>query len=258
MQDSSRRFIKAGLPLAILVSISMAPACSNFNKAFNKIRKQAGLGGGSSSNGNQDPSGSNGQLDDVDPSFEEGDLGTQNGDTTALGDGGNTDLGPTCKRTENHAGFGGRTLDSVFQGYEKAPDTHRLKPYLMFGDEYKLYFGGAPDSWARKKSTLTIEADRWFEETQANAVSLVTLQGIHFEVGLRYAKENGLGKPDRTQAETECAKFQAMVWEMEPTQEQVKACADYIVNDTAKEGNAQRRWAYGFAAVLTAAGFLSY
>jgi hypothetical protein len=47
-------------------------------------------------------------------------------------------------------------------------------------------------------------------------------------------------------------------WSRAPSDDEVKACTDVALTDTASEPDAKRRWAYTCASLLSASGFLTY
>ena len=47
-------------------------------------------------------------------------------------------------------------------------------------------------------------------------------------------------------------------WSREPTEAELSTCVKVATEDTASESDPRRRWAYTCAALLTAAGFLTF
>src|SRR4029078_8985959 len=76
--------------------------------------------------------------------------------------------------------------------------------------------------------------------------------------------------PDANTARTECTAWTRKFWSRDASPDEVQACVEVAVNDSASEvvadnGNVvtqrsapQRRWAYACATVLSATGFLAY
>lgn len=182
------------------------------------------------------------------------------------GDGGSkTDGGQTIACTETSAGrsykgFEGELLDGTRLKENMGQDRARLKPFAALSEEYARVFGAVPASLAGSADSFAVPPARWYEEPQATGVGLAALYGIGFEAGLAYAKANAqyAAAPTAQTAGTECAAFMKKAWLRTPVPAEIDQCVTLATTGVAKEPNAQRKWAYVFAMVVSSTPFITY
>jgi hypothetical protein len=165
-----------------------------------------------------------------------------------------------CDMGKTYAGFAMTDLVGDRVDADLGVDRSRVKPYSSLSGEYTRVLGSTPGLIGGLATTFGEPVARWSVEPQASAVSLYTAyrvayQGCQTMTGT--ATQYGAA-PDTAAARTECGNFAQKFWSRPAEQAELDSCVRATVTDTASLTNVRLRWAYGCAAVLTAAGFLSY
>ena len=165
-----------------------------------------------------------------------------------------------CAVGRTYIGFDGNPLQAGRQDGEIGADRLRIKPFSALAGEYQRVLGATPASLAAKASSFASDPPRWSSEPFASAVSLYTLLEVNFQGcnTLIGTQAQYAAAPNATTAATECTNFATKFWNRAPTQAEIDACVKVAVNDTTSETDVRKRWGYACAAVLTAAGFVSY
>ncbi|MGQ0503911.1 MAG: hypothetical protein ACT4TC_01175 [Myxococcaceae bacterium] len=159
-----------------------------------------------------------------------------------------------------YTGFAGTELVDDRLPQQANLDRSRVKPYSALVAEYPRVLGSTPALLAGFGSTFGEPAVRWNTEPQASAVSLYTAYRVAFQGCLTYTGTAAAyaAAPSDASAATECGNFATKFWSRSASSAEITTCVKATVADTTTEPDARRRWAYGCAAVLSAAGFLSY
>lgn len=196
-----------------------------------------------------------------------------------------SDNGPaaTCSTlARKYKGFGGTTLPAnpaepgavlawTREDAIAGVDRLRYKPYSALTGEYPRVTGvAAPQLLGASSTTFGTPAARWSTEPQASAVNIYTAFRVSFETCLQYTATDTkyAAAPVDPAASTECGAMARKFWSRTATADEVKACAQVAMVDSATEVNPQtntttntdprRRWAYACASVLSSAGFMTY
>ena len=159
-----------------------------------------------------------------------------------------------------YKGFDGLPLDSTRINENVGVNRARIKPYSAMSEEYARVLGAVPASLASQADSFTSSPARWYEEPQATGVGLATLYGVGFEGGLAYAKSDAkfAQAPTAQSAPVECAAFMTKAWMRTPIPAEIQECATFATTGLSKETNAQRKWAYVFASILSTTRFITY
>ncbi len=170
---------------------------------------------------------------------------------------------PACtdvSQGRTYKGFDGESLESTRLKENVGQDRARLKPFSALNEEFVRVFGSAPASLAGAADSFAVPPARWYDEPQATGVGLAALYNISFEAGLGYAKANAqyAAAPTAQSAATECTAFMKKAWLRTPVPAEIDQCTTLATTGVAKEPNAQRKWAYVFAMVVTSSPFLTY
>jgi hypothetical protein len=159
-----------------------------------------------------------------------------------------------------YKGFEGEALEATRLKENVGQDRARLKPFAALNEEFVRVFGAAPASLAGATDSFAVPPARWYDEPQATGVGLAALYNISFEAGLAYAKANApyATAPTAQTAATECAAFMKKAWMRTAVPAEIGQCVTLATTGVAKEPNAQRKWAYVFAMIVTSSPFLTY
>lgn len=168
--------------------------------------------------------------------------------------------GDVCDQGTVYQGFGGRVLVAGRTDEMQNVDRGRVKPYSALAGEYQRVLGKTPTLLGQMSTTFAQAPARWYEEPQSSAVSLYSTFRVGF-VGCLELTSTGeayAATPEVTSAQTVCQDLGRKFWSRAPNATELDACVKVAVQDTTKETNPRRRWAYTCASLLTAAGFITY
>lgn len=197
--------------------------------------------------------------------FGPGDGGGGGGDDGGAGDdggGGGDDggPGPECAVYRSYAGFGGAKLEADRITGTSELDRDRVKPYEVLATEYTRMLGKKPPLIDTMATTFGSSPARFYVEPEGSAVTLYSAYRVAFEgcIDFTATATEYAAAPTTASATDVCNALATRFWSRTPEQHEIDACVKTAVTDTASEGNARRRWGYTCAAVLSAAGFLTY
>lgn len=164
-----------------------------------------------------------------------------------------------CDVGFTYEGFGGTQLevgrDDDMPGY----DRDRIKPLSALRGEYARVLGKTPAVLETLANTFGTSQPRWSAEPEASAVSLFSSMRIAFAGCLELTNVAEYdAMPDATNSEEKCRAFAKRFWSRWPDGDELASCVDVMTTKVAAEPAARRKWAYGCAAVLSSAGFLTY
>lgn len=165
-----------------------------------------------------------------------------------------------CDFSYSYEGFGGTRLEAGREDEEVGFDRDRVKPLSALSGEFARVLGKpAPALLSQLTSTFGQVPARWYQEPQANAVSLYSSMRVAF-VGCVDLTANADfdAMPDAANAPAKCAAFARRFWSRSADTEEVQACVDLVTTGTAKETQPRRKWAYACASVLSSAPFLTF
>ncbi len=177
------------------------------------------------------------------------------------GGGGGGGTGPACTdKGKAYVGFAGTQLVADRIEFPVGQDRDRVKPFSALQTEYPRVLGASPASLAKMGPTFGQSQARWYDEPEANAVSIYSAFSVAFDGCLTYTASDAkyAAAPDATSAPIECASMARKFWSRDATPDEVTACVTAATSDTSSETNPRRKWAYTCASVLSAAGFLTY
>ena len=139
-------------------------------------------------------------------------------------------------------------------------DRFRLKPLSVLSADFNRIFGSVPSSLERNRTTFIHASDRWYIEPKASGVTIFSTYRIAYEGSLAFAATNPMtaAAPSEESATEVCSTFAEMAWNQAASEAQIDACRKVAVIDTATEPDVKARWAYAFAAILTATEFVAY
>ena len=165
-----------------------------------------------------------------------------------------------CSFGYTYQGFGGVRLEAGRDDEEVGFDRDRVKPYSAMAGEYARVLGrAAPALLSQLSSTFGQVPPRWYVEPEANAVSLYSSMRVAFVGCLDFTNTADFdAAPEVASAEEKCTAFAKRFWSRSPDTDEVQACVDVVVNGTSRETQVRRKWAYGCAAVLSSAPFLTF
>ncbi len=172
---------------------------------------------------------------------------------------GDPSAAPRCDMGKRYVGFGNTPLEVGRADADIGVNQGRLKPYSALREDYTRVLGAKPALIDASASTFGETAARWWQEPQASSISVFTAFRVAFQGCLNLTSGSAYGTaPSAATAETRCREFSRKFWSRTPEPQEVSACVQVATVDSAKETNANRRWAYTCAAVLSATGFLTY
>ena len=166
-----------------------------------------------------------------------------------------------CDFGYSYEGFGGTRLEAGREDEEVGFDRDRVKPYTALSGEYARVFGktAPPALLASLSSTFGQVPPRWYVEPTANAVSLYSALRVAFVGCIDLTNTADFdAMPDANNAPEKCSAFARRFWSRSPDTDEVQSCVDAVVNGTARETVARRKWAYACSSVLSSAPFLTF
>lgn len=170
----------------------------------------------------------------------------------------------TPKCTDQGATYKGFADTNLVEGRVNAKigvDRARMKPYSALRGEYERAIGVTPDSLEGAEASFGRPPERFAQEPRASAIQLYTAYRVGFDGCLGYVQKNESSfraAPTAESAATQCRTMARKFWSRNATEDEVKACTEVALTDSASEPDAQRRWAYTCASLLSASGFLTY
>jgi hypothetical protein len=175
------------------------------------------------------------------------------------GTGGTPPPAPHCDFGQSYTGFAGIDLTSDRVDSDIGVDRGRVKPYSALTTEYPRVLGNTPALIPQMASTFSSPPPRWFSEPQGSAITEYSSFRVAFQGCLSATSGTAFSTaPSSAKATQQCTTWATSFWSRIPTTSEVSACSDYAVSGTTTETNANRRWAYACASVLTGTGFLTY
>ena len=165
----------------------------------------------------------------------------------------------SCDTGLTYVGFGGMRLEVGRDEEDVGTDRDRVKPYSALVGEYARVLGQAPALLGTLSNTFGATPPRWYVEPEATAVSLYSSMRVAFVgcLGLTDGPDYDLA-PTPEAAALHCDAFAQRFWSRSPDLEELDACVQVAVADTAREPEPRRKWAYACAAVLSSAPFLTF
>ena len=161
---------------------------------------------------------------------------------------------------KGYTGFGGTKLEDKRVNAAIGADRARIKPYTALKAEYERVIGQAPDSLGQAAGSFGSPPARFASEPRAGAIQLYSAFRVAFDGCLTFtatAAEFGAA-PTKESATAQCTTMARKFWSRAPTPEEVDQCTQVALNDSSKEADVRRRWAYTCATLLSSAGFLTY
>ncbi len=159
-----------------------------------------------------------------------------------------------------YQGIGGVDLSAGRVENPLEVDRGRVKPYPVLAGEYQRALGKVPALYPQMATTFGAAPARWYEEPQASAIILYSAFRIAFQgcLDLTATPPAYATAPTAESAPLECNALSVKFWNRSPTDAERSRCAALAMDETSKETNPRRRWAYVCASLLTASGFLTY
>lgn len=167
---------------------------------------------------------------------------------------------PTCDTGREYVGFGGANLAFDRMPGEVGEESRQPRPFTALASEFTRVLGAAPAMLAGSESTFGTVPARWHVEPTFSAVSVFTTYRIAFQGCLTHtAQPAKFGvMPSETTARAECATWSERFWMRKALGPELDACVKVVTQDAVVETSARRRWAYGCAATLASADFLTF
>jgi hypothetical protein len=160
-----------------------------------------------------------------------------------------------------YKGFADTNLNEGRVNAKIGVDRARMKPYAALRGEYERVLGVTPDSLEGAEASFGRPPDRFAQEPRASAIQLFSAYRVGFDGCLTYVDNNKAtfsAAPNPDTAATQCKAMARKFWSRAATDDEVKACTEVALTDSASEPDPQRRWAYTCASLLSASGFLTY
>ncbi len=159
-----------------------------------------------------------------------------------------------------YTGFAGTKLEEKRLNAKIGADRARMKPYSALRSEYQRTLGVTPDSLDSAEASFGKAPDRFAQEPRASAIQLFTAYRVAFDGCLSYVEKVPAyaTAPNAASATAECKTMARKFWSRAPTDDELKACTDVAVTDSAPEPDPKRRWAYTCATLLSSSAFLTY
>ncbi len=175
-----------------------------------------------------------------------------------------TSVALTCEKLDTtYQGFGGRSLQVGLGADDDQPinhDRYKLKPFSAYSQDIERITGVIPESLANAAATLEPYGARWWEKPEANSITLFASFRIAYEASLKWiaTQPNYQSIASSDEIDQQCQQFAEMAWQKPATLEQIQQCRQFLLENTSPGQEADIRWAYTLAALLTSAEFLSY
>jgi len=166
-----------------------------------------------------------------------------------------TDMG------SSYTGFLGTKLEDGRVKSNIGTDRARVKPYTALRAEYERVLGVAPAGIETAGPSFGLGSARYSTEPRASAIQVYASFRLAFDGCLSYVGNNPelAAEPiTKESASVECAAMARTFWSRKASAEEIDACTQVAVVDSASEGATDRRWAYTCASLLSSAGFLTY
>ncbi len=168
---------------------------------------------------------------------------------------------PTCTEFgKEWTGFAGTHLAATRVDGNIGADRARIKPYSALEAEYTRTIGEAPSSLSATESSLEQSPERFYVEPQASAIGVWSNFRVAFDGCLTFTNTAGeyAAAPTAETAAAACTTLARKFWSRAPSPDEVQACTQAALVDSASEATPRRRWAYTCASLLSSAGFLTY
>lgn len=161
---------------------------------------------------------------------------------------------------KSYVGFANTKLEDKRANGEIGADRVRMKPYSALKGEYERTIGVAPDSLGDSEASFGRAPDRFAQEPRASAIQLFTAYRVAFDGCLTFVEKDAAynSAPSADSAAAQCKTMARKFWSRAATDDEVTACTQVALTDSAAEPDAKRRWAYTCASLLSASGFLTY
>jgi hypothetical protein len=173
---------------------------------------------------------------------------------------------PRCDLGRTYTGFGGAMLEAGRVDFDLGLERAQVKPYsALLGDYARVLKGSTPALLTSSATAFGLDADRWLKPPISSAITVFTAYRVAFQGCLTATASAAKYQtaPTGSTADTECRSWARTFWSRDATDDEAAACVQVATVDTLKEGTntnvaPARRWAYTCAAVLSAAGFMTY
>lgn len=168
----------------------------------------------------------------------------------------------TCAPGKVYKGFGdaelaaGRVTEIPSEG-----NRFRIKPYAALLGEFKRVLATTPKSLTENADSFAEPPERWFLEPHASAITLFTIYRASYEAALTFVARDPktyAAAPDEQSAALACTGFAKQAWNRLPSSEEMESCKNMALVETAEVRDVKARWAYVFASIMSATGFISY
>jgi hypothetical protein len=174
-------------------------------------------------------------------------------------------VGPACAYNKSYVGFAGATLQAgriMPNGDGSEPmgeNRDRVKPVGALAGEYARVLGSTPSTLADVTNSYGLVPPRWFQEPEANAVSLYSSMRVAYMGCISYTTGSQYSMaPTVANAPALCAAFEKKFWSRDPDSDEINNCVNLAVNGTTDEPDPNMRWAVTCASVLSSADFLTF
>jgi hypothetical protein len=172
---------------------------------------------------------------------------------------------PRCDLGRTYTGFAGTMLEAGRVDMDLGLERAQVKPYSALTGEYKRVLNTQPALITTSATTFGLDPDRWLTAPISSAVTVYSAYRVAFQGCLTATATTAKyqSAPTQSTAVTECRSWARTFWSRDATDDETAACVQVAMVDTLKEGTntnvaPARRWAYTCAAVLSAAGFMTY
>jgi hypothetical protein len=174
---------------------------------------------------------------------------------------GTTPGAPLCSNVGTQwKGFAGTNLVQARVDGAIGADRARLKPFNTLADEYQRAIGNVPASLANAAASFGDAPERFYAEPRASAISVWSSFRVGFDGCLTFteAAPEYADAPTDASATATCTTLARKFWSRAATAEEIDACKQVALTDSATEATPRRRWAFTCASLLSSAGFLTY
>lgn len=160
----------------------------------------------------------------------------------------------------SYTGFAGTKLEDKRVNAVAGADHARLKPYSALRGEYERVIGAAPESLEAAGASFGSPPERFASEPRASAIQVYSAFRVAFDGCLTFTASGAeyASAPTESSATAQCTQMARKFWSRAPSSEEVDACKQVALVDSASEAAPRRRWAYTCATLLSSAGFLTY
>jgi hypothetical protein len=172
---------------------------------------------------------------------------------------------PRCDLGRSYTGFAGAVLEAGRVDFDLGLERAQVKPYSALNGEYQRVLGNQPALLSTSAPTFGIDPDRWLNRPISSAITVYSAYRVAFQGCLTATATPSKyqSAPTPSTADAECRSWARTFWSRAASDDEAAACVQVAMVDTLKEGGntnvaPARRWAYTCAAVLSAAGFITY